>query len=136
MITLRVKVNEDLTAEAERIIKESLNEPMKKRMDYCGRAIVQRAAKDLAPVDTGRLRNSIKYETKENGDRLESSIFTNVEYAPYQEFGTGSQGNAEGVEGITFGPGKGIPPHPFMYPALKNNEDKIIEYLGRRIKKQ
>lgn len=41
-------------------------------------------AKELAPVDTGRLRASIQTVVK----RLAAEVGTDVEYAPYQEFGT------------------------------------------------
>lgn len=41
-------------------------------------------AKDITPVDTGTLRNSITNTTDENA----AYIGTNVEYAPYVELGT------------------------------------------------
>lgn len=43
-------------------------------------------AADKAPVDTGRLKNSISHAV----DDSEPAVYigTNVEYAPYQEFGT------------------------------------------------
>lgn len=44
-------------------------------------------AKDLCPVDTGLLRNSITHDVDE--DELTAQIGTNVEYAPYVELGTG-----------------------------------------------
>lgn len=44
-------------------------------------------AKRAAPVDTGRLRNSIAHAVK--GDA--AYIGTNVEYAPYVELGTSRQ---------------------------------------------
>ena len=44
----------------------------------------ERHAKKEAPVDTGRLRNSIAHAVK--GDA--AYIGTNVEYAPYVELGT------------------------------------------------
>jgi HK97 gp10 family phage protein len=44
-------------------------------------------AKKLAPVDTGRLRNSISHEV----DGQEVYIGSNVEYAPYVELGTSKQ---------------------------------------------
>lgn len=46
-------------------------------------------AKDLCPVNTGRLKNSISYSVKES----EGSVYigTNVEYAAYVEFGTKKQ---------------------------------------------
>lgn len=42
-------------------------------------------AQFYAPVDTGRLRNSISHKI---ADEDAVAIGTNVEYAPYQEFGT------------------------------------------------
>ena len=44
-------------------------------------------AKSNAPVDTGRLRNSITHEVDGNGVYIGS----NVEYAPYVELGTSKQ---------------------------------------------
>lgn len=41
-------------------------------------------AKAITPVDTGRLRNSISHAATEDA----AYIGTNVEYAPYVEFGT------------------------------------------------
>lgn len=43
-------------------------------------------AKDMCPVDTGRLRNSITHSV-DNGDKT-VAIGTNVEYAAYIELGT------------------------------------------------
>lgn len=48
-----------------------------------------------APVDTGRLKNSISYEVVDAEEAV--YIGTNVEYAPYQEFGT-----SKGVKGKHF----------------------------------
>ena len=45
---------------------------------------IERTAKELAPVDTGDLRRSIHVD----GGGLEYDISTNVEYAPYMEYGT------------------------------------------------
>jgi len=46
---------------------------------------IEKEAKRICPVDTGRLRASI---TTEKVDRLAYAVGTNVEYAPYVEFGT------------------------------------------------
>lgn len=43
-------------------------------------------AADKAPVDTGRLKNSISHAVVDQEKAV--YIGTNVEYAPYQEFGT------------------------------------------------
>lgn len=49
---------------------------------------VQRSAKQLAPVDTGRLRASVQYEVGRDGRGIVGRIGTNVHYARYLEFGT------------------------------------------------
>jgi HK97 gp10 family phage protein len=46
---------------------------------------IEAGAKQLAPVDTGFLRNSL---TTEINEPLKATVGTNVEYAKYQEFGT------------------------------------------------
>lgn len=54
--------------------------------------LVQNSAKEKVPVNTGNLRNSITYKVEGN----EGTVGTNVEYAPYIEYGTGlfsSQGD-------------------------------------------
>lgn len=51
--------------------------------------MVEREARKRAPVDTGRLRNSISHRIRPVGTtRLVAEIGTNVEYAAAQEFGT------------------------------------------------
>lgn len=49
---------------------------------------VVREARKRAPVDTGRLKNSIGMDVHREGRHLVATIGTNVEYAPAQEFGT------------------------------------------------
>src|SRR5690242_610786 len=49
---------------------------------------IEGRAKQLAPVDTGLLRNSI--QTQIEGP-LKATVGTNVNYAQYQEFGTRHQ---------------------------------------------
>lgn len=49
---------------------------------------VETAAKRLAPVDTGRLRSSITHGVSGNGDTLRADIYSDVNYAIYQELGT------------------------------------------------
>lgn len=116
--------------------------------------LVQGDAKDLCSVDTGDLRNSIKEETKIRGDKIVSSIFTNSDHGPHVEFGTGKKGEASGgdkypgpisykqdkwlVNIPDVGPRwtEGQPAQPFMYPALKNNEERILENIKKDIKKE
>lgn len=50
---------------------------------------VQRKARDYAPVDTGRLYGSIMRKPYKGGTYKNGGlVYTNTEYAVYQEFGT------------------------------------------------
>lgn len=70
--------------------------------------IVERDAKIKAPFDFGRLRNSISHETDFGSSSPRVTVGTNIEYAKYQEFGTSR-----------------IPAHPYLFPALRENESRI-----------
>ena len=95
---------------------------------------VEKYAKALAPVDTGRLRNSINFATHDfagtgagtdkphgNPDKGLVCIGTNVEYAPYQEFGTKYQTGTK-----------------FLRPAVENHMNEYQEIfksvMGEMIK--
>ena len=68
-------------------------------------------AKQLAPVDTGRLRNSITHAQLDENTEV---IGSNVEYAPYQELGTSR-----------------MAAHPFLRPAAENHAEEYKEvWLG------
>lgn len=105
------------------------------KLDVAGK-FVEDSAKLLVAVDTGNLRGSITHKV----DELELScrIGTNVEYAPYLEFGTGEF--AEGGNGrkggwfFTDDKGEkhftyGNKPQPFLRPALLNNKEVIKKIL-------
>lgn len=47
---------------------------------------IQKNAKYLTPVDTGKLRNSIKTKSQITQEGVEAQVFTNMAYAPYVEF--------------------------------------------------
>lgn len=76
-------------------------------------AAVEGQAKLYAPVDTGLLRGSINHRVE--GDT--AIVGTNVEYAPYQEYGT-----------RRFRPGVG---QPFMRPAIDVLRKKLVALLGK-----
>jgi len=78
---------------------------------------VQRSAKDLAPVDTGNLRGSIR--TKLFPKEQTGIVYTVTEYALHQEFGT-----------------RRMKAQPFMIPALNINRAGIISSMGKYIKSQ
>ena len=85
-------------------------------------------AQGMAAVDTGRLRASVSESHGRDGSTLWAQIGTNVEYAPYVEFGTGrkgspeytdSQGDVHTVPGMSFRDDwAGVPPRPYIRPAV------------------
>lgn len=95
--------------------------------DYAERAIekgIEKAAaelkedvKSLAPVDTGRLRESIKHTVKKGAGRVEAAVSTDVEYASNVEFGTRN------------------PPQPFLFPAFVQNQGRISKEITNEVKK-
>lgn len=116
--------------------------------------MVQGEAKLLCPVDSGGLRNSITTNVKETDKGITATVSTNMEYAPYVEFGTGKKGENSGGDKY---PGplsykqdkwrvnipdvgvrwiEGQPAQPYLYPALKNNEDKVIKSIKEDLNKK
>lgn len=71
-------------------------------------------AQFYAPVDTGRLQNSISHKVI---DENSVAIGTNVEYAPYQELGTSR-----------------MSAHPFLKPACMNHVDEYREIAKQALK--
>lgn len=97
-------------------------------------AVIERAAKQKAPKDTGALRRSITSEV--NG--LEGVVFTNLEYAPYIEYGTGLFAENGGRADVPWNyqddegnwhSTSGQHPQPFMRPALNENRERVIDIL-------
>jgi HK97 gp10 family phage protein len=108
--------------------------------------LVQGDAKDLCPVDLGDLRNSIKGTVKKYKGRIVGVVSTNSDHAAYVEFGTGKVGertNKNTNVNVSYKQDKwlvnipdvgprwieGQAAQPYLYPALKNNEEKIIENI-------
>ncbi|MDB4952080.1 MAG: hypothetical protein JWM27_4729 [Gemmatimonadetes bacterium] len=59
---------------------------------------VHRRAKELCPVDTGRLRNSIAFDLRNNG--ISGIVGTNVDYATEVEFGRAGGTGADKSPGL------------------------------------
>lgn len=106
--------------------------------------LVENEAKIKCPVDNGLLRNSITHYIEDNPNELVGVVGTNVEYAPYVEFGTGiysSLGNgrqdrwkykdAKGEWHSTIGQH----PQPYLQPALEENRRKIEKMFKEQVKK-
>lgn len=122
-----------LGVNSEKVLKKSMNKNIK---------MVQGEAKNLCPVDSGQLRNSIKSKTEVTEKGIVATVTTNCEYAAYQEFGTGQKGDSSPTPPKYDGElayredWKGIPAQPFLYPALKNNEDKVMESIQEDLKEE
>ena len=104
--------------------------------DACN--LVEGAAKDKAPKDTGALRRSITSKVEVTGNTIEGIVFTPLEYAPYQEYGTGlfaENGNGRQTPWVyrddkgKYHYTNGQHPQPFLRPALNENKDEIIQII-------
>ncbi len=122
-------------------IKESARKGLER-----GAKKIQKNAKLLAPVgETGNLRNSIKTKSETTTNGAEAQVYTNTEYAPYVEFGTGQRGaesNIDRPEGIHYkADWKGQVAQPFLSPAYlhaKNSgevEQEVIKSVQQDIRK-
>ena len=96
-------------------IVQKINAENKKIMEKAC-LLVERNAKQLCPVDTGRLRSSITHEVEGTTGRVGS----NVEYCRAVELGSED-------------PQYRRAPQPFLRPALHKNEKKILELFKKII---
>ena len=109
----------------------AVTEAIVRAFEICG-GKAETYAKQLCPVDTGRLRNSITH--KQEGTDTEV-IGTNVEYAPYVEFGhhqePGRYVPAIGKRLVaSYVPGK-----PYLAPALENHISEYREVFEKELEK-
>ena len=131
------------------ILESHLDEVLKLKDEALERALVkigataERYAKELCPVDTGDLRNSISFQDVPEEEAV--YIGTNIEYAPYIEFGTGIY--AEGGGRTTpwaYRDSKtgewiwthGSKPRPFLRPAVANHLDEYKEIAKNELKSE
>jgi HK97 gp10 family phage protein len=82
-----------------------------------GLLVIEGAAVQKAPVLTGALRRSIHTETATTSAGAVGRTGTNVEYGPFQEFGT-SRMRAQ----------------PFLRPAYDENKDEALAEIERVLK--
>lgn len=100
-------------------------------------------------VSSGELRGSIRTKVEQDAEATIGVVYTNKEYAPYVEFGTGPIG-ASNHSDISpnvavaytqngwvwpdtdggFHATEGQPAQPFMYPALKTMESHITKTIA------
>lgn len=115
---------------------EAKNEAVARAMEACG-LLAEGYAVALCPVATSNLKQSISHDS----DEETAIVGTNVEYAPYVEYGTGI--HAEGGGRSTpwrykdsdgnWHTTSGQKPQPFLRPAIADHTDEyknlIEEYL-------
>ena len=102
--------------------------------------LVQGSAKNKAPVDSGALRQSIRADKAKNqGGNVTTTVSTNLEYAPYVEFGTGSRGQSTNtnteVEVSYRSDWRGNKAQPFLWPALRENRNNSIKIIREEVRK-
>jgi HK97 gp10 family phage protein len=73
---------------------------------------IESRAKELSPVDTGRLRSSIRTEVGAAPEEISATVFTDVDYAIFVELGT-SRAEAQ----------------PFLVPAAEEVAPQMIRRL-------
>ena len=90
-------------------------------------ALVEGRAKELCPVDTGRLRDSISTHTIESETAIRAYVAPNTPYAGYVEFGTGIRGaSSPGAGSGPYSPNwRGMPAQPYMRPAVDESKPAI-----------
>ncbi len=108
-------------------------------------SLVERAAKETAPKDTGELRRSITSKVEEDEESLKGIVYTPLEYAPYVEYGTGLFAeNGDGRQDVPWyylddegalRKTSGQKPHPFLRPALNENTEDILRVLQGGLRK-
>ena len=89
-----------------------LREAVRRGLDECGQTAENRA-KDLCPVESGRLRDSIGHAVEGNT----VAIGANTDYAVVVELG-----------------GAGRPPKPYLRPAVEESAGEFSQILERALR--
>lgn len=100
---------------------------------------LKKEVKDMCPVKTGHLRDSIEQAVRMNGNTVQGTVGTQVNYAVDVELGTGRKGS-QSQEVAELGLSvphdtkiEGRAPRPFMFPAFKMHEKVIIQDINAGI---
>lgn len=68
-----------------------------KGIEHGGKLVLREAKALVSPImQTGDLHNSLKLRVENKGTKAKGVVYTNLEYAPYVEFGTGPIGEEMG----------------------------------------
>ncbi len=116
-----------------REILGNLETNIEKKMTKLGLDALEEA-QYRCPVDTGKLKNSLKVKTERvEKNRVETTLSTDVYYGAYVEFGTGRRGNYPysdelGLD-LRYGIIAGQVAQPYMYPAIKKAIGEMTHVL-------
>jgi HK97 gp10 family phage protein len=141
---------QEWTEEKKQAVKDAINESALN---------IQTGAKQRLTsggnVDSGRLRSSIQIEPA-SADHMTLTVGTNVDYAPYVEWGTGVYANHPSIagrstpwafpvaatsgrkhynwriidiDGVPYYLTKGAKPHPFLFPAAEEERPNYIRNI-------
>ncbi len=107
---------------------------------------VKTKARELVPVDTGRLRQSIVSDVKGTGFDVVGVVSPKEKYGVYVELGTkphfppvgalSKWAKKRGLNPYLIARSiskKGTKPHPFMAPALEKSKEKVIKIIKEAI---
>lgn len=151
-LKLEIKGMKEFQRYCENVVKDMQGAPM---LDGLRKAtlIVQRDAKILSPVDTGRLRASITPEIRQIGKETQGIIGSNVVYAPYMELGTGvyaggkpyfpppealatwakRHGSTGYLVALAIFKAGGLKPRKFFQRAIDQNYERIMALIGQAV---
>lgn len=129
----------------ERLVRDMHGEPMLEAMRDATLYVTADARRD-APVDTGRLRASIFPEVRAEGRQVIGVVGSNVEHAPFMEFGTRPHwpprqpietwARRHGLSWFVVARSiarKGIKARAYLRGAIRKNAGRIVERLKRGV---
>ena len=120
------------------LVQEAFHTACLRALERCGME-AEGYAKDLAPVDTGRLRNSISHQV----DDSENAVYigTNVSYAPYVELATGIYADGGRPTPWVYQDANGNwhwtagnPAQPFLKPAVADHTKTYSNIIESELK--
>ena len=121
---------------------EAFDDAVSRALERCGQQAVG-YAKDLCPVDTSTLRNSITHKVVPSEPAV--YIGTNMDYAAYVEFGTGHYSTIGGGtpkekwaymgDDGKFHVGVPMKPQPYLKPAVADHAQTYRNIINDEMKR-
>lgn len=144
-IDIEVKGLIELQRKAEQMVNDLHGAPILDAMRDSV-LVIQRDARKNAPVDTGRLRASITPEVHTFNDEVQGVVGSNIEYAPYMEFGTRPHwppisaiqvwADRHGISAFLIARAiarRGTKPRRYLQRAFESNQTAIIARFDRAV---